>query len=352
MGDKFNISTDLSKINRGGVDSAVTTNRIDLGKSALLDWPLVLYIEPSGHCNFKCKFCPQSQHSDHIIKDNLSMGTVKKVVGELNGHNVKVKKIRFTGIGEPLVNPDIINILKYIREHHVTDCMELITNGNLLNESVCKELPQCLDIIRISIEGLSEKDYVEVTGSKVDFDTLVSKIKTLYSHRGTCRIYIKIHSNAVQTQEKAKMFFDIFGTICDGIGIENLSDIWPGFESELFSKNQKFRYSLDGAGFEAPVHREVCPQIFKSLQIYANGDVVPCCVDWERKLCIGNLNEKSLYEIWKGKELFDLRMKHLNLEKNMVSVCQDCVANDYMEVDNLDPNIEEVKARMLGKDKE
>ncbi len=312
----------------------------------------MLYIEPSGHCNFKCKFCPQSQHSDHIIKDNLSMGTVKKVVGELNGHNVKVKKIRFTGIGEPLVNPDIINILKYIREHHVTDCMELITNGNLLNESVCKELPQCLDIIRISIEGLSEKDYVEVTGSKVDFDTLVSKIKTLYSHRGTCRIYIKIHSNAAQTQVKAKMFFDIFGTICDEIGIENLSDIWPGFESELFSKNQKFRYSLDGAGFEAPVHREVCPQIFKSLQIYANGDVVPCCVDWERKLCIGNLNEKSLYEIWKGKELFDLRMKHLNLEKNMVSVCQDCVANDYMEVDNLDPNIEEVKARMLGKDKE
>ncbi len=75
-------------------------------------------------------------------------------------------------------------------------------------------------------------------------------------------------------------------------------------------------------------------------------------MDWERKLCIGNLNEKSLYEIWNGEELFDLRMKHLNLEKNMVSVCQDCVANDYMEVDNLDPNIEEVKARMLGKDKE
>lgn len=332
----------------GRIDSAVTEERIDLGKLAPLGRPLVLYIEPSGYCNFRCKFCPQGLYQGRLKKENLTLETAKRVVDEVeNWGGGKWKKIRITGMGEPLINPKLINILKYIRKRDIADCLELITNGYLLDENYCKELPKYLDIIRISINGLSDEEYCEVTGSKVNFEELVLKISELYSKRGNCKIYIKIHSNAVQTQERAERFFGIFDLISDEIAIENLSDIWPGFKSELCSKNKKFRYSLDGAGFGTSLYKSVCPQIFKSLQIYANGDVGPCCVDWERKLCLGNLKEKRLSDIWNGKELFDLRMQHLELEKDRISVCRECMANNYMEIDNLDYAIQEIKNRML-----
>lgn len=67
----------------GRIDSAVTEERIDLGKLAPLGRPLVLYIEPSGYCNFRCKFCPQGLYQGRLKKENLTLETAKRVVDEV-----------------------------------------------------------------------------------------------------------------------------------------------------------------------------------------------------------------------------------------------------------------------------
>ena len=54
-----------------------------------------------------------------------------------------------------------------------------------------------------------------------------------------------------------------------------------------------------------------CPQIFKSLQVNANGVVIPCCIDWSLKNNLGNIDNQSLIDIWNGKILRDLRLKLL-----------------------------------------
>ena len=88
--------------------------------------------------------------------------------------------------------------------------------------------------------------------------------------------------------------------------------------------------------------RKVCVQIFKGLQICADGDVVPCCVDWERVNLLGNIKDIPFNELWAGQQLKDLQNGHLCGNKDKISPCSDCTMNDYGEPDNLDSLLNKV----------
>ena len=102
---------------------------------------------------------------------------------------------------------------------------------------------------------------------------------------------------------------------------------------------------LDG-GESAVTKRRICAQIFKGIQVQADGEVVPCCVDWERVNVLGNINKNSLFEIWNGERLRKLWIKHLNGNKGKLEPCKDCTMNDYCEVDNIDLHAEECIQRL------
>jgi radical SAM protein with 4Fe4S-binding SPASM domain len=82
--------------------------------------------------------------------------------------------------------------------------------------------------------------------------------------------------------------------------------------------------------------KKVCVQIFKGLQVCADGDVVPCCVDWDRVNLLGNINKSPLKELWLGHQMKELQNEHLKGNKDKIAPCSGCTMNDYGELDNLD----------------
>ena len=97
-----------------------------------------------------------------------------------------------------------------------------------------------------------------------------------------------------------------------------------------------------------PVKHYICPQIFKGVQVQADGEVVPCCVDWKRVNVLGNIKVDSLYEIWNSEKLRRLQIEHLVGNKSKIEPCKDCTMNDYCEVDNIDPYAKECLKRLRG----
>jgi len=319
--------------------SLLNKKRSPLSELIPLKTPFVIYVEPSGFCNLKCRFCPQGSGTTHK-KAIMPIDLFKKLVNDVFQFKDKIQLLRICGNSDPLINKQIVEIAKLAREKKLFARIELVTNGTLLNGYLINSLPLYLNRIIISLDGLSADDYLRISNNKINFEKLLANISQLHVYRKKCKIHIKINNQAVLSKTRKTKFLHLFRNISDEVSIENLVPMWPQYKTD-FSTNE-FRYE----GKVVP--RKVCVQIFKGLQVQANGDVVPCCVDWNRTNLLGNIKKNSLLSIWTGKKLRVLRIKHLKGKKPELKTCQDCTMNDYCDTDNIDKYKNECLNRLLS----
>jgi radical SAM protein with 4Fe4S-binding SPASM domain len=288
-------------------------NRINLKDRIPLNTPLVIYVEPSGFCNLRCSFCPNSIMKN---KSKMTIDLFMKLIDELELFEDRIKLLRICGFGEPLLNKKIVDMIRYA--YHKVERIELVTNGLLLDWTFRFNLSRYVDRTIISLEGMTDEEYKKNACSKVNVGELIKKIEHLCASKLNSTIHVKV----INTEYK-ELFFKTFD-FCDEAYIENIVPLWAGFDSDKINTN---RWG------NKIIHKNICPQIFKGLQIYANGDVVPCCVDWERVNILGNINTVSLAEIWKGSKLKELQKEHLQGLKESIKPCNKCLMNDYCEKD-------------------
>jgi len=74
--------------------------------------PKELIIEVSTYCNLQCIHCFRYA-SDNLRYINMSIENFKKIID--NALNSGVKKIVFSGWGEPTMNPYILDMLYYVK---------------------------------------------------------------------------------------------------------------------------------------------------------------------------------------------------------------------------------------------
>jgi radical SAM protein with 4Fe4S-binding SPASM domain len=304
-----------------------------------LKTPFVVYVEPSGACNLKCGFCPVGIDPAPLKKNVMAFSLFTKMVDDIAAFPSKIKLLRVCGNGEPLVNKDIVRMLAYARERNIAERIEMISNGLLLTDRLIAELPQHLDRIIISIEGLSAAEYLSTCRTTVDFSRFADTLRALYKARGTCVVHLKIHHEAVRTDEALAAFKALVQDCSDEYYVEKLVPMWPELDSPHFTK--EFRWEET-----AVTPRAVCVQIFKGLQVQADGEVVPCCVDWKRVNVLGDIRHQSVSEIWNGERIRHLQRRHLSGLKPQLEPCRSCTMNDYCDYDNLDDHAAECLERI------
>jgi len=323
------------------VKSQLVTLRENLANKIPLESPYVVYVEASSFCNLACKFCPHFIDPDQIDKKNMSLETFQKLCVDASNFPKKLKLLRFCGLGDSLVNKAFPNFVELAREYDVADRLELISNGLLLKPGLIETLALNLDRIIISIEGLTADDYLQFTNRKVDLKKFKINLRKLFEVDGRrAKIHLKIHNSAVQDGVRREEFFDTFGPLADEIYVENLINLWPEVESNL---------GLDvGHRFINARYRDsdVCAQIFKSLQVNADGSVFPCCIDWKGINLLGHIKDNTLLEIWNSDELYSLRMLHLSGGKKTHAPCAGCSMNELSDIDHLDAHADAIRLRM------
>jgi radical SAM protein with 4Fe4S-binding SPASM domain len=297
----------------------------DLKDNIPLPVPYVIYIEPSGFCNFKCKFCPQYTGSG-MKKDTMKLELFEKIIFDLKQFDKKIKLVRICGQGEPLLNKNLDAFLKLLYESNVAEKIELVTNGFLLTDELVDCISRYVTRIIISLEALNDEDYKFVTNTDVKFSTILHNIKTMYCNKKNCIIHVKILY--VKDEKDKEQFFDLFGNISDEIFIEQIVQQFPNAYINELPVNNITRWGKD------VLPHKICVQIFKSIQICANGNVVACCVDWEQVNLLGNVHTESVKDIWNGSKLKQLQNIHLS--GNINYPCINCKMNDYCEGDNID----------------
>ena len=326
------------------VQPRIEASRTRLGNVVPLRTPYVVFIDPSSACNFQCTFCPTGDRelirSIGRYQGRLALADYEKVIGDIAEFDDRLKVLRLYKDGEPLLNKNLPTMIRMAKDAGIADCIDTTSNGYLLNGEVGEKLVKAgLDRINISIDGMSEEQFLSFTKTKVDFDQFVANIRDFYSAVSSqCDVVVKTTSEIIGTDYHDK-FYDTFGDHCDRIFVENASPCWPDFDVE-----QRLDINITTGLYGNEIEDvQTCPYLFYSISVNSDMAVSACFVDWSRGLIVGSLKERSLKEIWTGPELQAHRLAHLQGRRSQHEVCGSCSQVTHCKADNVDAD----QARML-----
>lgn len=166
--------------------------RLILADQVPIDKPLVIRISPCCVCNFRCEYCTQSipemRSAFRKMGANgmLDYQLFKRIIDEISSSFDFVNKIILVGMGEPLLNSKITEMVAYISEKHAATHTEIITNGVYLSEEMSKKLIDArLSCLRISVNGLSDDDYLKYCGVSINFSQYIDQIRFFMNPKAT-----------------------------------------------------------------------------------------------------------------------------------------------------------------------
>lgn len=124
-----------------------------------------LRISVIDKCNFRCRYCMPEEafrHHQFLKRDELlSFDEIERFVRIIAPHGVK--KIRLTG-GEPLLRPNLDELIRRLRTVTTIETIGLTTNGFYL-ERMAKVLKQAgLDRVNVSLDALSSETFGMMNG--------------------------------------------------------------------------------------------------------------------------------------------------------------------------------------------
>lgn len=309
------------------IEPGYDSKRQKLAEIVPLDAPFTMFLASTQTCNFKCFYCTQSLSREEKNKINfkevhMSDAVFQQVLKQTEEFQGKIKRIVFTGLGEPLANRKISDMIAELSNARIAEGYEIITNGYLLtHEMTDRLLAAGLTFLRVSIQGLTEKRYQETTGIAIDYHRLVDNIRYFYEKKGNCRLYVKIMDECFDVGETKEDFYKIFGDICDKIYVEHLVNAQPSMEGNYGEQlNDEMTFYGDKSE-----KREVCPYMFYSLQIDAVGNTFPCPpLGLPEGFSLGNVSDITLKEIWNSDKLYQLYRQQLTGNREKIPVCARC----------------------------
>lgn len=320
-------------------------DRVCLAEVIPLDTPFTLNIFPSNVCNFRCSYCAQSLGVEKLVQEygleqeKMSLDTIKKVAEQAKKFPHRLKLISMMGHGEPLCNSDLPEMIRLMKKANIADRIDIITNASLLTKEYSERLIDAgLDVLRVSLQGLSTEAYEKVCGVKLNYDTFIENLTYFYKHKKQCKVYVKTMDVSLKEGEEQK-FYDLFSPISDRMYIDKVKPVYDGVDYSETAKD----LTVDRYGNKHQ-KRVVCPQPFYMLSVWANGDVAPCDALYKANP-LGNVHTSSLLEMWKSEELKKFCAFLLEGKKEEHEACRRCCAPDDVahHSDILDFKREELK---------
>lgn len=145
-------------------------------KDPFSTFPIYVEISPVGHCNHRCSFCAV----DYIGYKNRSIDLAALKDALFSMAKNGVKSIMLAGEGEPLLHPDIIEIINYAKSVGLD--IAITTNGVAMTDKFIDNAAFNVSWIKVSLNAGSKEDYVKIHKAKEkDWDKVWDNLKRLRS---------------------------------------------------------------------------------------------------------------------------------------------------------------------------
>lgn len=240
------------------------------------------YIEITNTCNLNCDFCPKH----HRKKRQLTVEEFDLLTDKVRG---EVCFLYFHLMGEPLLHPFLPEFIRMARSKGFKTV--LTSNGTLLNR--CMPLLDSLPHkIQLSLHSHESNAKEEGLASYMD---AVMRFSIEAAQKGTCMV-LRLWNQGGRDDENEKTIH-----LIEQYVPKPWKDRPDGFrlsDNLYLEFDRKFQWP----DTEREDKREKQPQLFckaliKQIGILSDGSLVPCCLDHDGDIVLGNLFHQSLAEI-------------------------------------------------------
>jgi cyclic pyranopterin phosphate synthase len=138
-----------------------------------------LRISVIDQCNFRCPYCmPEKSYAQHYTflkqSDWLTFEEIERLARLFV--QLGVRKIRLTG-GEPLLRPDLPDLVRRLKNIDGVNDLALTTNGSLLAKQAEALQEAGLTRITVSLDTLNQELFRQLNGYKATLDRVLDGIK-------------------------------------------------------------------------------------------------------------------------------------------------------------------------------
>lgn len=284
------------------------------------NFPMYLQFELSPFCNLECVSCLHGQKEirDEYVKiDNiLDMDMYEKILDEAS--NYYCPSISFHNNSEPMLDKNLEEKIAIAKAKGFIDII-IVTNATLLTEERASRLIDAgVTKITFSIDAYSEEVY-KINRNKSDFNQIKQNIfrflelkKAKKSQLPITRVSFVVNKNNFHEIEQFKKYWE---DKVDLVDFQNFS-VLEGHTENLVPE-----------GFE-PIQGFNCTSPLQQVVIRANGDVLPCCSLYGPEIVLGNVKNETIYDIWNGKNMLELR-EGLKKGEFIKESCKKCSRTFY-----------------------
>lgn len=284
------------------------------------DYPPQVDIELSSICNLRCPMCFTLNDEFKKVKGVfMNFGLFKKIIDEIAE---KVYKIHLSFRGEPTLNPEFIECVRYAKSKGIGE-VTTVTNGTALNlDFFIKAADAGMDRFTVSIDGL-DNQYDRIR-HPLKFHDIVNKLKLIKDYKninGLIKPVIKVQGVWPAIKPSPEEFYHTFLPLSDLIAFNPLMD-WRHNDTDIEYEDNF-----------------CCSTLYQRLVVGADGKVVMCINDELGDYILGDVNVQSIHDIWNGEKMNAIRRNHQEGTWQECAPCKKCalprktVFNESFKVD-------------------
>lgn len=304
--------------------------------------PFMLNIEPGNVCNLQCPLCPTGLGDKGMTKGFIDLGFFKHIFDQLRDF---LNSVNLYSWGEPLLNKDLIGIIRHIKNSDKAIRVVISTNLNICNDKLLTELIDSgIDEIIVSCDGACQ-DIYEKYRVGGDFNLVMQNLGYLARRREVlakdARIvwnFLAFRHNEHEAEKAREMAKEIGVDFRIGFMRTSMKDEILKSHKETIERDKHWipdnpEYSAyDKINYTTKKIIKTCRKPWQEISINWNGLVFPCCAVYGEKYNFGDARKDPIKDIWNNPKFISARKEILNKKCPVTTICGVCRSNGFMHM--------------------
>ena len=272
-----------------------------------------IYVEITNICNLKCKFCLETKREKRFMSINKFENVINKIKDYTDLILLHVK-------GEPLLHKNLKEILDICEKNNIK--VNITTNTTLLKDNI-NILSNSLSVrqLNLSMHDLEQNELDE----KERILQVIKYIKQIKENNKKIIVSYRLwNMSKIGENSRNLIFLDLLEK---EYKIKNILEKckqkdFVELDENVFL-NQDIEFEWPSMNTEIISNVGKCYGLKNQIAILVNGDVVPCCLDTDGDMVLGNILEETLEEILE-KERTKRIIEGFNNSQLVEELCKRC----------------------------